>query len=469
MTLVLGLIVGPIGLAVAGLFWVGLRHLEVDDRVASWVALALIVFAFVHAGRAEAYGSVTPQQGLEWRYMVEGLGDSAWMYPTGSAACTGAAGLANRTYPHRTYTASWRQDAPDSGGCTLCESGACGTGVSVTSRLAIVCPSGSTRMDNGSCGCDLGMKPEAGQCVPYQCPAKGSYQPITQPDVKMNQAGENFCDGGCSFTPSSWKMDQQGQFWGTWPFKSTGQTCGGKAAADGTKTGTDDLPKAPTQCGPNQCPGSVNGANVCVPCKSQQAPGPSSASSGVQPSDPGNGIKGSESSTTCDGANCTTETKYRDGQGNEVGSKSDIEPQEAYCQKNPTAQQCKKNAFGGSCGGGFTCDGDAIQCALSREVHVRNCQWYEDKPSDAQVNAGEAAMAGGDRPSFHPGNEPNVVNMTLAGQLDFTDRLGSGCPSDVSVGSVTLPFSRLCPHLETLGRIAVGFCTLMAVFIVFRS
>lgn len=259
-----------------------------------------------------------------------------------------------------------------------------------------------------SCECLLNFKPEGSKCVRYDCPAKGSYSQQVAPDVKLPNAGDSYCNGGCKVTPSQWKVDQEGQVWGVWPFKSANQACGGKVDAGGAATGEDSPPPAPVACPANQCPGSINGTSVCVPCKSTSTQGPSTSASGAQPgdapadpTDPLSAVKGSTEQTVCVGAICTTVTKYFDGHGNEVGSKTDEMPEENYCAKNPTSAQCKKGSFGGACSSGFQCEGDAVQCALAKEVHQRNCQWFQD-PSQAVKDAGAAALAGGDRPAWHP-------------------------------------------------------------------
>lgn len=344
-------------------------------------------------------------------------------------------------------------------------------------RYAVSCPENSNQV-GGSCECELGYKKDAGsQCVPYQCPSKNSYQPVTQPDVKLPNAGDGFCDGGCTFTPSSWKVDTGGQVWGVWPFKSGGNACGGKKGADGVSTGSDGVEPAPVPCGANQCPGNVNGANVCVPCRSQTTNGPSTAASGTQPtdapsSDPDKQIKDTSSRTDCTGAVCTTTTEYKNGKGDVIGSKTEEESQESYCQKNPSANQCKKNSFGGACEAGFSCEGDAIQCALAQEVYRRNCQWFKDPPT-ATLAAGESAMAAGDRPAWHPASQAETKSFSLQGMLNVAELLPASCPSDRTVvinGAVyVVALSQMCGNLDLIGRCVVAMCLLAAAGIVFRG
>ncbi|OWQ83852.1 hypothetical protein CDN99_25645 [Roseateles aquatilis] len=181
---------------------------------------------------------------------------------------------------------------------------------------------------------------------------------------------------------------------------------------------------------------------------------------------------GSNQETECIGGVCTTTTRFVDGHGNEVGSKSEEQPRDDYCAKNPSSQQCKQSSFGGACQGGFTCEGDAVQCALAREVYQRNCQWFKD-PSPEMKAAGDAAVAGGAQPEGHPGKSGQEVEISLAGQLDQLDRLGGGCPTDVSLSvvghQVVLPFSQMCSSLNMVGQIAVAICLIWAAIIVFKE
>ena len=44
-----------------------------------------------------------------------------------------------------------------------------------------------------------------------------------------------------------------------------------------------------------------------------------------------------------------------------------------------------------------------------------------------------------------------------------------GCPTDVTVGSYTLPLSQLCAYLPILSVALQGFAYLIALFVVFRK
>jgi hypothetical protein len=342
------------------------------------------------------------------------------------------------------------------------------------------CGPGATQTGTGStsvCACNSGFAPDpaTNQCKQYACPPSGGYSAVTQPDQKVANAGDIICSGGCGQQPSSWKVGEDGQIWATWPFKSTGRFCGGDASASEPSVSTGEQNSqnpAPVACGTNQCPGNVNGAAVCVPCKKQVEEGPSTSASapGGSASSPGAGS--SSTSVECNGVNCTTTTVTRDGAGNVVGSAQKTEKQESFCKENPESSLCKKSSFGGTCGT-TTCEGDAIQCAIAADQYRRHCQWFDDSAAAQLADVGNAAITGQARPDGHPANAPDAQSVAFSSSIDMTDRLGGGCPSDVAVNvagrSVAIPFSSMCGNLQLVGGLMVGFCMFVAVLIVFRG
>lgn len=325
------------------------------------------------------------------------------------------------------------------------------------------------------CRCDPGYNVQSGKCKQYTCPPSGSYSPVTQPDQKVSNAGDTQCSGGCSFTPSSWKVGNDGQIWATWPFKSTGSFCGGAKRTDAPEADSGEQNTknpAPIPCGTNQCPGTVNGQAVCVPCKGQQEQGPSTSASAPAGSASGAQPGTSDTTTTCNGVNCTTTTTTKDGSGNVTGTTDKTQKQESFCKENPTSALCKQSSFGGQCGA-VTCEGDAVQCAIAADQYRRNCQWFDDEASAQLATVGNAAITGAVRPDGHPANSPDAQSVSFSTAIDQTDRLGGGCPVDVTVSvagkSVAIPFSSMCGNLQLVGNLMAGFCMFVAALIVFRS
>jgi hypothetical protein len=124
-------------------------------------------------------------------------------------------------------------------------------------------------------------------------------------------------------------------------------------------------------------------------------------------------------------------------------------------------------SWAGSCSGGFTCGGDAVQCAQARASWLAYCENKAD-PTNAKVQDGNSSMNGQSQPEGHPGLHPEEVQ--LASVLDMTNPFGSGCPSDFSFAvmgaSVTVPLSGACGILQVMGAIAVAFTLLAAARII---
>gem|GEM_PF-4892294 len=330
------------------------------------------------------------------------------------------------------------------------------------------------------CICAMNAKPSSDQksCEAFACPPSGGYSPIVTPDLKVPNVAVEICTQGCSYKPGAYKAGADGQIWAVWPFKSTGSFCGGDQSAAGVDTGEKSFPPAPTPCGANMCPGTINGVATCQACKGTSVDGPSTSASGVQPGDPlpnpgdpASGVRDTSTRQECNGLTCTITTEYKNGAGQVIGSKTETKPQESFCKDNPTLAICKNSGWGGSCGGGFTCDGDAVQCALAQEVHKRNCEWAD--VDTAMKNRGITAMNGQAQPQGHPGNAAETTPMNFGSVIDQTDRLGGGCPVDdvITVGSVTvvIPWSRACGSLQLAGQLAVAACLLAAAFIMFGT
>lgn len=274
--------------------------------------------------------------------------------------------------------------------------------------------------------------------------------------------------------PSSWKVGQDGQIWATWPFKSSGGFC--KGAADASNVNVDTGEKntanpAPVPCGQNQCPGTVNGATICVPCRGQQEQGPTTAASA--PAGAASAGTGSSSTATeCNGITCTTTTTTRDGSGNITGTAATTDKQENFCKANPQSSLCKQSSFGGSCAA-TTCEGDAVACAIAADQYRRNCQWFDDPETTPLKQAGDAAMTGQLLPDGHPLKDAATMPMDFGSRIDQMDRLGGGCPQDVtftlSGTTVVMPFSKACAPLHLLGQIAMAITMLACCFIVFKT
>jgi hypothetical protein len=328
--------------------------------------------------------------------------------------------------------------------------------------------------------CPSGTAPDAkGVCWPT-CGAVGSaYVPSACPsDPCVVAAGTGLsmevCDGQCVVRGQAAGVSGGvGYVWG--PFSVTGAHCVAGVAGSPPVVGVP-----PLVCGVGQCPGSVNGNTACYPCSATQSPGASTSTSSSET--PASGASSSStgstsSSTTCTGGNCsttTTTTVTRSDGTTSQQQTTTTQPVAAYCHANPADPQCgpskdEPSTWGGSCAG-FSCGGDAIQCAIAREQHVRNCALFDQETDLSRL--GKAAATGGN-PSDHPRDQVQVASFALSSMLDSSPLFGSsgGCPADYAFSyagqSLVIPFSQSCDVLHILGAMWMGICYLVAATIVF--
>lgn len=478
----------------------------VVDLVKGLIALLLAAWSMA----AFAIDEVNPDMQLV--YTCKNSGNSSWISKGASAeAACGAFG--SELEGRRIYQGSYNEVRTYDGitcntqaqictlrgsyTCTYVGSGtSCGSSQdtrqhSYTSAMEVFCGENAVPTGSGpslTCACPKGYMPKADKksCYQYTCPPSGSYTAVTSPDQKVPNAGDTICSGGCGFTPSSWKVGQDGQIWATWPFKSTGSFCPGAPNPDKPAVDTGEKNSknpAPVACGANQCPGTVNGMAVCVPCRGTADAGSTTAASAPAGGSTGGEGSGSGDTTTtkqteCNGVSCTTTTTTKDSAGTVTGQVKEEKPQESFCQENPASPLCKKSAFGGACAA-TTCEGDAVQCAIAADQYRRNCQWFDDPAAAALAEAGQANMNGQAQPDGHPGKNATDTPISFANSIDQSDALGgASCPADVAftvdvplVGarSLEVALSKVCAPLQLVGQLGVAITLLWAAVFVFRG
>lgn len=237
------------------------------------------------------------------------------------------------------------------------------------------------------------------------------------------------------------------------------------------------LTEKPDETCPNGFKGTVNGVSVCLPPK---------ASEGLlekEEKDNGDGTKTEkQTKVKCENGVCeiTTTTITKDTASNTVVSNSSATTtveQGRFCAQNPTAAACKNESgeegggsFSGSCQAGFTCDGDAVMCAIAKEQHTRACQLFKEDTAEGQLYAAEKGKEGAQRGE---GIDMGTIDLGGgSGSLIKTDSLiGEGsCVQDLQIQfmgePVTIPLSSLCPYLAMLGNILVAVGMVMAIRIV---
>lgn len=360
----------------------------------------------------------------------------------------------------------------------------------ITRRQALACPSNSTLV-GGSCVCASGATELDGACVVNDCPPAGTVEGDSSNAYEASSINPTICIGegsqGCVWKPggSVPAVCANGKCYQWGPFTATGASCDPSSTVPGAPSSAASAPPTDASCvAKGQCPGTIHGTTTCVPCgtKSQESvtstsTAASSAASGAAPS------TSTESGTTttkteCSGSQCTTttttSTQKSDG-SSEQKTSSKTEPQTDFCAANPKAAVCKgddDSKWGGACAGGFTCSGDAVQCAQAQAAYDLSCTIKTD-PQNTTVLAGAGAIGAGDQPGDHPANSEQTVSFDLASRLDSLPLFGSSgdCPSDVSASvggrAITLPFSTLCPYMRMLGAALMACAYIAAAKIVF--
>jgi hypothetical protein len=371
------------------------------------------------------------------------------------------------------------------------------------------CPEGQTHAMNGttfSCklpDCAPGQvrNTVTQQCQP-PCHAAGTaggsnyVSPFTIRPPSICRDGCSLTTGGSTTIPNS-----SGTPWYlVTGLVHTGEFCSGAQGANGDGQGTSyDEPGElepitvtpdddPPRCGPGQCPGDFNGVYVCMSCSDVATPdkpitqfdSKTETTTTGTPPDQTTETKTTETKSTHDGSGTvtsttTTSTTRTDGNGTttEEGKTEKKESQESFCKENPTSAFCKDGKWGGSCDA-FTCEGDAVQCAIAREIHQRNCDAVKANPL---TELADAAQAGTDNASTYIQTQKDApaldVQARFAQNLDPSPIAGS-CPASRSVGlpgghSLEISFEKPCEIAGWLGNFVQAFAYLFAALIVLRN
>lgn len=357
-------------------------------------------------------------------------------------------------------------------------------------RTVATCPANST-LSGGSCTCTAPAVQNAtdngctssNTCGSLGTPVAGS-STLSRYAGGPGYSGGLLCRSGCAVAPGSAWKGPDGVWTASGPLTNIGVACpstttpGGDAPAAGEPAMT---------CPTGQCPGSINGTNVCVPCSAGTtdtkttdektatpptggASAPAPGTPGVEPAGTSTGT--STSKTTCEGANCTTtitSTKTGTDGNAQTVTTTKTEPKEDFCTKSPKSPLCINSTFSGSCDGGFSFEGDAIQGALAKEVHKQNCIMNKVTAESALYDIAKTKT--GDVTDTLPGN--TTVNIGPA-SFDTSDSIGGKqCIGNVTgtvLGTtITLPFGDyICPHAQNLRLILIALGFITGYFIIAR-
>lgn len=353
------------------------------------------------------------------------------------------------------------------------------------------CPVNSVMSGSGSgatCTCNAGFHASGSTCLPDPvCTAGqsvGSQTFFRGYDLNLDGIAETqvvnifstgLCVSGCLASgidsPSVNAFSYAGapsKVYATLDFKLTGSSCSGGV--------TPVTPDASNPCPAGYSQGLVNGVSRCLASQSSVPPAPSVTQTEVQRVDNGNGTSTVTTTTTTNNSVTTTTTIINNSTGQTVSEikevkKTDPDKTEMsrFCEENPESVICKTSSVAASCAS-FTCDGDAIQCAIAREIHARNCQLFEDR-SDPVTALGDSILDGSALDANDPRSEANRVSVDLANQFNVTPRVGVVCLGDdvfeIYGSEVRLPWSALCPYLDIAGQVLVVLTLIMGMGIMF--
>ena len=312
------------------------------------------------------------------------------------------------------------------------------------------------------------LDPESNACV---CKSIRNYG-------SLMVSGDQFkgCNQGCAVTlTKGWYDKTANVTWGMWDQQPS--SCG--VGDPNVFPPTDPKVEAQKRCDAGTCPGTVNGTFKCLPCDSakqsqttQTSSSSSTSASGSTTSTTTTEASKTTANTTCSGGSCTTTstTTSTGANGDKVDTTSTkVEPQSDYCTKNPKAAVCKgtESSWGGSCGA-FSCDGDAVSCAISQAVWKSACL-TDVSVTDPLVQQGQTAMSNGNRASDHPAN--SAQSLGFSANLNQTNPYGNSCPADIQLdimgNAVAIPLSTACDSFVLMGRFLVAVTLVAAAGIVF--
>lgn len=368
------------------------------------------------------------------------------------------------------------------------------------------CQAGEIRV-NGVCvkepDCPEGTTRENGKCVERRCPKAGTF--AGQYDV-ANKTPTFFCEGGCQVSIKTFltaiKDGKVVDIVGMGFY--TGGTCNGPSTPGDQPPGNDPDPDPDDDGEPGEPGDPENPDDPDDPTGPGTGGGGNNGGSGDNPTPPTNPNNPDRPPQPCPNGNCTGDTDpgSPDGVGEGPDGEGQCQPDqymgadglcygrdeeeedpdnEGHCSPGWTAvdgrcvpykpdnpeedEDDEPSSFGGACGG-FMCKGDAVQCAIAKEQHFRNCQLFVDTSPESKLYYKEAGKAGNQTLGLE-GNE--TVNM--AGRIDSTDALGGGGGATDFVFTIhgqqiTIPFSALNPYLSAFGNILIAIAFLIAMRIV---
>lgn len=339
------------------------------------------------------------------------------------------------------------------------------------------CPVNSTSNSSGTCDCNSGYRDGSDglSCratTNSDCGAVGQGSSIDENSVyPVSGRGVAPCINGCAMHAGTVACSGATCF-ATGPYSQTGQACAPTASETPNASAGSCLQQG-------KCYGQVNNVGACVTCTATTTSSVSATSSTSASGVSSSSTTTTSSTTTSGGTTTTTTTTNSDGSSSTTVSTGGGAGS-AASSASPASGSASSSSFSGTCSASFTCDGDAVQCAVAMEQHQRDCTFYQPETVAGTVStmAGKfsTAVNDGSAPSWSPAASGNVSTTTMdfASQLNSDSVWGAACPADRSITGpfgfmFNVPLSQLCVPLQMAGTALLGVCYLIAAFIVFRK
>lgn len=451
-----------------------------------------------------------------FEYRVEGT--DIW-YSDPMAMCQAYASSVSTEASQYVVTPGWNFNND----CKLSRPGQTSVNINRYAYKRSVCPANSiiSPSNSNQCRCNAGMNEDAGaqMCIDPNASPPVNHQAVcndAQIGFAAGNGGQNnsavysgnIDDGitvcfkpypseyptvGCTkhFEKDlAWQNDNGS--WSTrgrWHMSTIGSTSNAIPCAveSNTPEATPENPlanPAPTPCS-NGYQGSVNGVSTCIPNVGKNGVDFSPSKTTEEDA---NKIVETTEEYRCEGGKCTTTTTTvttdKSTNATTTETKTKEQTDKDFCKDPKNSEKCNQDgspkyggngsgdddddggkSFGGSCSAGFQCSGDALQCAMAREQHKRNCALFEDRAGISEIGDYEAAKSSaGDGAIGGGGGSVNVSDMG-GGADEFLG--AASCPPDRTINGpgweVSIPYSKLCPYLEYFGYIFMAVCGLVAV------
>jgi hypothetical protein len=446
-------------------------RMAVALRLIAWLAMLCSCPAWAVLDSGDVGTQLKTQYKIGW----PGLSEPAY-FPDVGSACMAA-------FPHYYNPATNSGGAPtDDGGCTIVfPGGDVRVYVYASPVTADACPDGSPgavgKSSDGStvCHCTSGFTTGPGnvggscrESTDADCPSAGT--DVGGADkVLPRQPGGGSCVGGCVIRGSG-SVTSGGQSVSYGPYQSTGKAC---SSSNSTSPVTGTAAGCAKQ---GMGSGQVNGTTVCVPATSTSTTKTSSTTSTSASGVSSGSQTTTETTDNHDGSTTTTTTTTRsDGSSRTTTTTGPTPAPGSASGSGPAASGSQSSSFGGTCATTFACDGDAVQCAIAKDQHQRNCSFFE--PTGPEVDRFTNARTEGDSPPWSPTNVANVDSTTIdfASGIKTDKHFGSGCVEDQVVPittfhtAVIIRWSDWCSQMQMIGKLMLAVSWLLCAGIVFKQ